>query len=175
MATSCAAGRSLRAGKHDEGIAEIERGLALSAETGARMDEPYYLVLLADAQYRAGRFDDAAETIAKALELADRGRRYFYEAELHRLDGEILLAGHDRQPEAAAASFSRAMRPRAGQGTPALEVRAALSAGRARRGRRSRGGGASAGRQPPSPPRPDTSIRPNWSTRVGSWRAWTAR
>lgn len=42
-------------GAYDDGIVELERGLELSLETGAHMDDPYYFALLADARARAGR------------------------------------------------------------------------------------------------------------------------
>ena len=55
------------------------------------MDDPYYLALLADACLRAGRLD-AAQAASKAVSrMAPTGRKFFFESELHRLAGELLL------------------------------------------------------------------------------------
>ena len=54
-------------GSHEDGIAELERGLELSRETGAHMDDPYYLALLGDACARAGRIDSAWAAVEAGL------------------------------------------------------------------------------------------------------------
>jgi DNA-binding SARP family transcriptional activator/predicted ATPase len=113
------------AGSHEEGIAELERGLALSRETGARMDDPYYLALLADACARAGRIDEASAAVEGALRLAPSTRRFFFESELARLSGELLL-GRGRRGEAEA-RLRHAIELAHCQGSPSLELRAALS------------------------------------------------
>jgi predicted ATPase len=81
----------LMEGDTDEGIAESRRGLALSRETGALLHEPYVLALLAEALRAAGRSDEAHQAVDKALELTNRTGERWYEAELHRLSGELRL------------------------------------------------------------------------------------
>ena len=44
-------------GDTDQGIREITEGLAASRATGARMDDPHYLALLAESQLRAGAIE----------------------------------------------------------------------------------------------------------------------
>ena len=51
----CAAGRSPLLGDPAQGIREITEGLAASRGTGARMDDPHYLALLAEAYLRVRR------------------------------------------------------------------------------------------------------------------------
>jgi DNA-binding SARP family transcriptional activator len=116
-------------GSCDEGITEIGRGLALSAETGAFMDEPYYRVLLADAYARAGRHAEALGM----LEPAPSGRRFFFESEVHRLAGEVLAAA-GRNDEAEARS-RLALELAREQGSPSLELRAAIGLARILDGR----------------------------------------
>lgn len=116
------------AGQHDEGVAELESGLALSAATGARMDDPYYFGLLGEACLRAGRHDAAAKALTAALDAAPHGRQFFYEPEIHRLRGEVALAAKPPDSVAALESFTRALELARSQGAKPLELRAALSA-----------------------------------------------
>ena len=112
-------------GSHEQGIAELEQGLELSRETGARMDDPYYSALLADACARSGRIDAAWAAVEAALGHAPTGRKFFFESELHRLAGELLLL-LDRRDEAEE-RLREALDVARGQGSPSLELRAALS------------------------------------------------
>ena len=113
-------------GSHEHGIAELERGLDLSRETGARMDDPYYVALLADARLRAGRFDLALAAVEAGLADLASARRYFFESELHRLAGEALL--RLEQPEEAETRLHRALQLARAQRSLSLELRSALSA-----------------------------------------------
>ena len=115
----------------EQGIAELEQGLELSRETGARMDDPYYLALLADACARAGRIDAAWTAVESASELAPSTRRFFFESELTRLSGELLL-GRGRNDEAES-RLREALALARRHGSPSLELRAALSLARALR------------------------------------------
>jgi predicted ATPase len=115
-------------GSHEEGIAELEQGFELSRATGAHMDDPYYFALLADACLRAGRIDETRAAVDAALEHAPAGRRFFFESELLRLEGDLLLR-LDRADEAEARLRTAIERAR-GQNARSLELRAALSAAR---------------------------------------------
>jgi DNA-binding SARP family transcriptional activator/pimeloyl-ACP methyl ester carboxylesterase/predicted ATPase len=110
------------------GIAELEEGLAASRSTGARMDDPYYLGLLADARLRAASGSDALTDLSEALSLVEASRTFFYEPELHRLRGDALLALGRRGD--AAAAFERARERARAAGSPPLELRAAVSLAR---------------------------------------------
>ena len=102
-------------GDPEQGVREINAGLAASRGTGARMDDPHYLGLLADAHLRARRRADAGlAAVAEALEHARRERSLFYEPELHRLDGALRAVAGDA--EAAEASPAPRARPRARAG-----------------------------------------------------------
>ncbi len=116
------------AGQHDEGVAELESGLELSAATGARMDDPYYFGLLGEARLRAGRHEAAAEALAAALDAAPHSRQFFYEPEIHRLRGEVMLATEPPDSTTALECFTRALELARSQGARSLELRSALSA-----------------------------------------------
>jgi hypothetical protein len=51
-------------GSADEGIAEIVAGLAAASATGAHMEDPYFLALLADAHLEAGFSDEEIRMMA---------------------------------------------------------------------------------------------------------------
>ena len=113
-----------------DGVDEIARGMNASRATGAQLEEPFYLALLADAHLRTGAPDSGLATVDEALGIAARERAHYYDAELHRLRGELVLAGGG-DPDEAAASIREALRIAREQGARSLELRAALSLVRA--------------------------------------------
>jgi predicted ATPase len=96
-------------GEPEAGTAEVERGLAALQATGAGMLRPFVLGLLAQANRRAGRLDDALTVIAQAIAASEATDERFYEAELHRLKGEVLLAMSPARAAEAEAALSRAV------------------------------------------------------------------
>ena len=117
-------------GDHDAGLAELRAGIALSRGTGAMMDDAYYLGLLADAQSGAGRLADAHATLDEARAVLPRAGRFFWDAELTRLRGELLRAAGDRA--GAAGEFTRAIASAREQEGLSLALRATLSLARLR-------------------------------------------
>jgi tetratricopeptide (TPR) repeat protein len=129
-------GWALAASGTEDGIAELREGLELSAATGARMDDGYFLALLAEVCLRVGRLSEAADAVDRALE-AHQGRTYYYEVELQRLRGELLRNGDRPDELAAEETFRRSLDSAGDLGALSLQLRAALSLGRlfARQGR----------------------------------------
>ena len=116
-------------GRAAEGIARLREGLAACRETGAEMDRPYYLALLAEACAHAGRITEGLNSVAEGLAIvqdARGGQPFLYEAELHRLEG-VLLLQRGGAGEAAEASLRRALNVARRQHNRSLELRAALS------------------------------------------------
>ena len=72
-------------GSTDEGIAQIEQGIALYHANAAEHIVPYLLALLAETQSNAGRSQEATQSLANALALAEKNGEHFYDAELYRL------------------------------------------------------------------------------------------
>ncbi len=115
-------------GQPEAGREQIQRGLAACRATGAVIDSPYFLALLADACCHAARMTEGRAALDEALSLARASRSYFYEAELHRLRAALLLRGepYDREREAEA-GFLRALELAGEQGAKSLALRAATS------------------------------------------------
>ena len=114
-------------------------GLATKRATGAEIMVPYYLGLLAEAHTRINRTTEALNLLREALELAERTDERWYEAELYRLRGEVLLAKGDA--DGAEPWISRALTKAQVQSAKLWELRAACSLARLRseQGRRAQG------------------------------------
>ena len=119
-------------GAAEEGLALLRDGLDAHRATGALMDRPYFLGLLAEALGAANRPADGLRTVAEALGMLDGGRTFFYEPELHRLRGCLMLREPQGDPAEALASLRRAVELARRQDAHALELRAALALARLR-------------------------------------------
>jgi predicted ATPase/class 3 adenylate cyclase len=119
-------------GQGEEGIAQIQQGLAAYQATGVARDRPYYLALLAEASIQAGRTAVGLEALGEALVTLAKSGGYWWEAELHRLKGELLLAHKDAKSkwvEAAECCYQACTMARRQQ-AKSLELRAAMSLSR---------------------------------------------
>jgi class 3 adenylate cyclase/predicted ATPase len=79
-------------GRGEEGSAEMRQGLAQLRATGAGLWQPSFLALIAESEGRIGEAQRGLEVIAEAMAIVERNDERFYEVELHRLNGELLLA-----------------------------------------------------------------------------------
>jgi predicted ATPase len=77
-------------GQSAEGIPQMRQGMDAHRSMGA-MQRPYDLALLAQAYAWIGQTTEARHLLAEALALTHRYGGYYYQAEVHRLTGEILL------------------------------------------------------------------------------------
>ncbi|MFW0754690.1 adenylate/guanylate cyclase domain-containing protein [Pseudomonas sp. H11T01] len=120
-------------GNLDEGIAQITQGIATYQAAGAELGCSYFLALLAAAHGRAGQPQAGLDVVTDALAMVDRTGEHFYEAELYRLKGTLILQcpGEDRQDSAvqqqAQACFHQAISIARQQGAKSLELRATVS------------------------------------------------
>ena len=103
--------------------------MALAAETGNQSGAPGLLALLAEAQRAAGQLAEAQGTVATALAVAAQTGQPLFDADLHRLDGDLLLATGGPADEAAA-RYHRALAIAREQGARSFELRAATSLAR---------------------------------------------
>jgi len=122
-------------GKSEEGIAQILEGIASHQATGAKTAESWSYALLAEVYERAGRLEEGLQALTRALEIMHSTGEGFYEAEVHRLKGELLLK---QDPSEARICLQRAIDVARKQGAKSPELRATTSLARllAREGRR---------------------------------------
>jgi predicted ATPase/class 3 adenylate cyclase len=117
-------------GELAEGLAEIREGISQFRETGMQLFSPFLLALLAEASLKAGDVEGGLSAVEEALGLVEKNLDRFYEAELHRLKGELLLAQSDPEPASAEGCFRRALELSREQGARSLELCAATSLAR---------------------------------------------
>ena len=98
-------------GQEEAGTAQMRQGLAARRATGMEATETYYLALLAEGYGRSGQPEEGLTVLAEALAAVDRSGVRFYEAELYRLKGELLLAqaGTGHKGREAEACFRQAL------------------------------------------------------------------
>jgi predicted ATPase/transcriptional regulator with XRE-family HTH domain len=117
-------------GEIQEGIAQIQRGLVgLETET-QNLHRPYLLALAAQAYAAAGRPEHGLMLVQAGLAAAEKTEEHFWDAELHRLSGLLLLARQPEQTEKVEAAFQQAISLAHSQAAKALELRAALNLAR---------------------------------------------
>jgi tetratricopeptide (TPR) repeat protein len=112
-------------GRPEEGVEEAARGLAMSRMTGARLDDPYYLGLLAESHILAGQLDAARAALDEGLELSLRDGAPFYEPELRRL--RALVASARGDSAGAEAELRAALDLARAQASRSLELRIATT------------------------------------------------
>jgi DNA-binding SARP family transcriptional activator/predicted ATPase len=110
-------------------LASLRTSIERFKETGARIRLPYYLALRADAHLRAGEAEEGLETVDEGLSRARETNERWWDAELHRLRAELLLAGGTDKAEAEAA-LGRALAIAQGRQARSLELRAARTLAR---------------------------------------------
>jgi predicted ATPase len=126
-------------GRTQEGIAQIQEGLVNTRATGwSELYRPYGLILLAEACGETGRLDEGLSALTEALAIAEEHGNRQYEAEMHRLKGELLLKQDDSNAVEARSCFERAVEIARRQSAKSLELRARMSLARllAKQGRR---------------------------------------
>src|SRR5262249_28354076 len=96
-------------GQGGEGIVHMHQGVDAWRATEADVLQPYMLALLAEVQGKVGRADDGLHALAEALTLVNNTGERFYEAEMHRLQGELLLQRAIPEAQQAEACFHQAL------------------------------------------------------------------
>jgi class 3 adenylate cyclase/predicted ATPase len=117
-------------GQCEEGIAQIAQGLAAWRVTDAQIWQPYVLALLAEAHEQAGQVEDGLRALTDALVLVEKNRERTYEAEIYRLQGELLLHQTPADAHHAEVCFHQAMAIAQNQSAKSWELRAATSLAR---------------------------------------------
>jgi class 3 adenylate cyclase/predicted ATPase len=115
-------------GQEEEGLAQAER--AQGALATGPMDAPLARALLAEAYRHVVRIDDGLAVVSDGLANSRQTERPYYDAELHRLRGELLLLRASPAKDEAEACFHEALAMARRQEAKSLELRAATSLAR---------------------------------------------
>jgi predicted ATPase len=119
-----------RQGQAEEGIAQIIQGIAAFRATGANAWCHYWLALLVEASAAAGQIAQGLTAVTEALTLVGQNGECFHEAELYRLQGELLLQQPSPAIPQALTCFRHALEVARRQEAKLLELRAAMSLAR---------------------------------------------
>ncbi|MFX1554476.1 MAG: AAA family ATPase [Promethearchaeota archaeon] len=127
-------------GRREEGAAQMHQGLAAWEGTGADLVRPYYLSLLTEAYGKVGKVEEGLTLLGEALAAADRNGERWWEAELYRLKGELIVRqGVEevqspqpgvQQMSEAEGNLRHAVEIARRQGAKSLELRAVMSLSR---------------------------------------------
>jgi len=105
----------------------MREGLARSREQGAKIFRPLFATLIAKMEAETGRVEAALATVESELASIEQTGERWFEAEVHRLRGEILLRREPPDWAHVEAAFMRALDIAHHQRTRTFELRAALS------------------------------------------------
>ena len=105
----------------------MRRSLAIGRERGQVWLLPRFEAALAEAEASAGETDAGLRRLDDALAELERTEQRWYEAEMHRIRGEILLKRDPADTAAAEQSLQAAVAIAQSQKARSFELRAALA------------------------------------------------
>ena len=108
----------------------MHQGLAATQATGQRNGLSVFLALLAEASGQSGQAEAGLRLLAEALAHVDHTGERYYEAEVYRIKGELLLQQAVPDAPQAEACFQQALVVARRQQARSWELRAAMSLSR---------------------------------------------
>jgi predicted ATPase len=115
-------------GQTAEGIPLVRQGMDICGATGASLDKPWHLTVLAEVYKMAGLPEEGLARLADAAELIENTQERWAEAGMHRVRAALLLAMN--QHAAAEEACYQALTVARRQGAKTWELRAATSLAR---------------------------------------------
>jgi len=91
MATIVHAWALLKQGRTEQAIEQMRQGLAALQATGTERVRPHFLALLVEAMDADHQVEEGLRLLEEAQALIDGNSERYYQAELYRLQGELLL------------------------------------------------------------------------------------
>jgi predicted ATPase len=120
-------------GERQAGLAELRDGLDRWRATGSKQLAAYRLGRSVAALIETGEVEEGTALLGEALQAIEGGGDRWYEAELHRFKGLLLLASSGYGQTEAQACFRHAIGIARSQGARLFELRAAMNLARLRR------------------------------------------
>jgi class 3 adenylate cyclase/predicted ATPase len=117
-------------GQGEAGMAQVCQGIAAYRATGAALLVPYYCAVLADVAVHLGHPEEGFQALAEAHTLVEQQEERWWEAEIYRLRGVLLLRQPGASQAEAEAWVQRALDVARRQEAKSLELRAAMSLAR---------------------------------------------
>jgi class 3 adenylate cyclase/predicted ATPase len=120
----------VRQGNSERGFPLIEEALADHMSTGERLEVPYLMSLLVECLAGRGDMQNALARLGGAVALARSTGEAWYDAELYRLEGELLLGASPADVDRPAQRFVEALELARRQNARIWELRASVSLAR---------------------------------------------
>ena len=114
----------------EAGMAQVCQGIAAWRATSATMLAPYLCTVLAEVADHLGHLEDGFQALTEAYTLVEQYEERWWEAEICRLRGVLLLRQTMPPLEEAEAWLQRALDVARSQEAKSLELRAAMSLSR---------------------------------------------
>jgi predicted ATPase len=114
----------------EEGMAQVRQGITAWRATGATLFVPCFCTWLAEVTDHLGHIEDGLQVLAEAHTLVEQHEERYWEAEVHRLRGVLLLRQPGTPQEEAETWLRRALDVARRQEAKSLELRAAMSLSR---------------------------------------------
>jgi predicted ATPase len=129
-AVLCSGWALVKEGYAEKGLARLRAATSANPAIGTRLLNSFWLAHLADACLETGGVEEGLSSVREALALVEETAARRYEAEINRLEGELLLVSQEPDESGAEASFRKALDIARGQGARSFELRAATSLAR---------------------------------------------
>jgi predicted ATPase len=117
-------------GQGEAGLAQVHQGNAAYRATGAELFGPYVYTVLADVCAHLGHTADSLQALVAAHTLVEQHEERWWEAEVYRLRGVVLLQQSGTPQEEAETWLRRALDVARRQEAKSLELRVAMSLAR---------------------------------------------
>jgi predicted ATPase len=111
-------------------MAQVRQGIAAWRATGASLYVPYFCTVLAEVSAHLGHTTDGFQALAEAHSLMEPHEERWWETEVYRLRGVLLLQQTGTPPAEAETWLQRALDVARRQEAKSLELRAAMSLSR---------------------------------------------
>jgi predicted ATPase len=117
-------------GQGEAGIAQMRQGIAVIRATGSRVELSLGLARLAEAHGQVGQAEEGLALLPEVLAWVDTNGERAFEAEVYRIQGELLLRQTVPDEFQAAECFQHALDVARHQQAKSWELRAAMSLAR---------------------------------------------
>jgi class 3 adenylate cyclase/predicted ATPase len=117
-------------GRASEAVPLITSGVSAWRSIGVTVWISLHLAHLAKAYAELGRFEDAWHAVREAINACETTKERWYEADVHRIAGEIALMSSEPEVRKAEQYFNRALSIAREQQAKSWELRAAMSMAR---------------------------------------------
>ena len=131
MATVVHGWTVMEQGREQEAIVQLREGVAALDETGTSLVRPHFLGLLAQGLAKVRQYEEALSLVEEATAMVSSNGERYYEAELYRLKGELLLTQADPKDIASAEQcLKKSIQVAESQNAKSWQLRTAISLAR---------------------------------------------